>query len=144
MSKELCASDLRQIMRVLYPDVEDGRDDDLAYEHPLTAIGVVLLSAAFLETVDAGSLSRFTRYSGHLISAINLNMQNNKLWTEGHYDTSAWLSPDGNIDERELWEHVEIATGSQWMPEGDTNISIDTCRVYWDEHRLRLPRTWSR
>jgi hypothetical protein len=43
-----------------------------------------------------------------------------------------------------LWEHVEIATGSQWMPEGDTNISIDTCRVYWDEHRLRLPRTWSR
>ena len=144
MTTELCAKDLHQVMRMLYPDVEDGRDDDLACEHPLTAIGVVLLSAAVLETVDAGRLTRFTRYSRHFISAINLNMQNNKLWAGGHYDTSAWLSADGSIDERELWEHVEIASGSQWMPEGDTNISIDTCQLYWDEHRLRFPCIWSR
>jgi hypothetical protein len=95
VSKIFTTADLQQNMEVLYPDVEDDRKHE-HYEHPMTAVGIVLLSAALLETVKASSLARFTLYSCHFISAINLNMQNNKLWVDGRYDSSAWPTPERN------------------------------------------------
>jgi hypothetical protein len=50
MNEALKATDLRDIMQVMYPDVENGRDDKASYEHPMTAVGIVLLSAALLGT----------------------------------------------------------------------------------------------
>ena len=136
MSKIFTVVDLLSIMQLLYPEVEDDRDDDANYEHPMTAVGVVLLSAAFLGTTKAKELVLFTGYSRHFISAITLNMQNNKLWNDGVYDCSEWLSPDGAIDERGFWDHIEIACGSLWLPVGDTYIAADTCMIYWDERRF--------
>ncbi|MBZ5683119.1 MAG: hypothetical protein LAO24_23760 [Acidobacteriia bacterium] len=97
MSRTLTAKDLFGMMHSMYPGVEDGRDDHDAFEHPLSAVGVVLLSAALLENIDPSFLGALTHYSREFISAITLNMQNNKLWVEGRYDTSDWLSSTGTI-----------------------------------------------
>jgi len=78
-------------------------------------------------------LRRFTGYSREFISAIGLNMQNNKWWIEGQYDTSTWLSAEGTIDPRRFWDHIEVACGSLWMPNRATKFSIDSCKIYWDE-----------
>lgn len=133
MAKVFAVADLRQIMHGMYPEVEDERPDNDPYEHPMTAIGVVVLGAAIMGTTDASRLMLFTGYSRPFISAITLNMQNNQLWVDGRYDASSWLSSDGTIAEKCLWDHIEIACGSQWMPEGDTDIEADTCKIYWDE-----------
>ena len=140
MSRSFNLLDLRNIMQFLYPEVEDDREDHDGYEHPLTAVGVVLLAAATLGTSEAGKLIHFTRYSSHFISAILLNMQNNKLWIEGGYDVSIWLSADGSINSGCFWEHIEIACGTQWLPVGDTDISADTCKVFLDERSPRGTR----
>lgn len=129
--------DLRLIMQELFPDVEDDRDDNADYEHPMTAVGIVLLSAAIMGTVDASRLALFSGYSRQFISGIAVNMQNNKLWNNGRYDTATWLSPDGTINGNALWEHIDVACGMLWMPAGDTNISVDTCGIYWDERCRR-------
>ncbi len=63
MSRLLTAKDLFAMMHSIYPDIEDGRDDHDTFEHPLTAVGVVLLSAALLETIDSSFLGAFTHYS---------------------------------------------------------------------------------
>src|SRR6266550_7777465 len=137
MSKSFTVVDLRPIMQFLYPEVEDERDDDDPYEHPMTAVGIVLLSAAVMGTTKAKQLILFTGYSRSFISAILINMQNNKLWLDGKYDCSPWISADGTIDKTEFWDHIEIACGSLWLPVGDTSISMDTCMIYWDERRRR-------
>ena len=133
MCSALKAKDLRGVMHAMYPAVEDGRDDKGSYEHPMTAVGIVLLSAALLGTTQAKHLTAFTGYSVHFVSAIALNMQNNRLWTERRYDHSAWLLEDETIDAEQLWEHIEIACGMLWMSDADTSIFSDTCDIYWDE-----------
>ena len=120
-------------MHVMYPGVEDERDDKGSYEHPMTAVGIVLLSAALLGTIDARELMAFTRYSRQFVSAIALNMLNNRLWADGGYDHSSWLLEDGTMEEEELWEHIEIACGMLWMPKADTGVSAEPCDLYWDE-----------
>ncbi len=129
MGKLFTGRDLLLVMQFLYPDVDDDQEP---YEHPMTAVGVVLLSAALVGTTKVNGLSRFTGYSRHFISAIVTNMQNNKLWIEG-YDCSRWLSPDGTIDKTNLWEHIDLACGDLWLPTADTAVSADPCKVYWDE-----------
>lgn len=79
LSKLLAAKDLRPIMQAMYPDVEDGREDNENYEHPMTAVGLVLLSAAIIGTTEAAKLTLFTGYCRSFISAITLNMRNNLL-----------------------------------------------------------------
>ncbi len=48
MSQTLTAKDLFGMMHSKYPGIEDGRDDHDTFEHPLTGVGVVLLSTALL------------------------------------------------------------------------------------------------
>ena len=136
MGKALSVADLRPIMQGMYPEVEDDRDDN-DYEHPMTAVGLVLLSAAIMGTSEASKLTVFTGYGHSLISAITLNMQNNRLWIDGRYDSSTWLSSDGSIPASCFWEHIEVACGVLWMPAGDTHIAVDACKVYWDERKRR-------
>jgi hypothetical protein len=45
MSKLFTLADLRLVMQFLYPDVEHDMDDKENYEHPMTAVGLVLLAA---------------------------------------------------------------------------------------------------
>ena len=137
MGKVLSVADLRSIMQGMYPEVEDDRGNNEPYEHPMTAVGLVLLSAAILGTSKPSKLAVFTGYSRSFISAITLNMQNNRLWIDGRYDTSTWLSSDGSIAASCFWEHIEVACGVLWMPAGDTHIAADTCKVYWDERKRR-------
>ena len=139
MDKVFTVADLRPIMQVMFPAVEDERDDNEKYEHPMTAVGLVLLSAAIISTTEATKLVLFTGYSRPFISAITFNMQNNQLWVGGRYDASTWLSLDGTIDAECLWTHIEVACGDQWMPAADPDVAADTCMVYWDE-RKRVTR----
>lgn len=100
------------MMHAMYPDVENGRIDKASYEHPMTAVGIVLLSAAFLGTTAGSQLMAFTGYSGPFASAIALNMLNNRLWIDGRYD---------------------LDCGMLWMSNADTAVSADPIDLYWDE-----------
>jgi hypothetical protein len=133
VGKLFTIADLLCVMQFLYPEVEDERDDDENYEHPMTGVGLVLLSAALLETIEPGQLILFTGYSREFVSSIGLNMQNNKLWIDGRYDVSSWLFADGTIDERRFWDHIDIACGLLWLPNRASKFSADPCKVYWDE-----------
>lgn len=124
---------IRSYLNSRYPD-----DDDTEMEHPMTAVGIVLVSSVILKTTDVNKLARLTGYSLNFISAVAFNMTHNKLWAGDEYDESEylrWFSPDGFItDDRALWEHLEIACGGMWMPGIETE-SRDTCKIYWDEQR---------
>ena len=130
MSRLLTLADVRPLMSEMFPDVDD---ENQRYEHPMTAVGIVLLSAVFLESIDMKRLATFTGFSLAFIGAIALNMVNNRLWRAGRYDYSAWLLFGELIDPDQLWNHVEIACGDMWMPGVDTEISANPCKVYWDE-----------
>src|SRR5262249_53303165 len=92
---------LKRFMHTRYPEIEDECDD----KHPMTAIGIVLLAAAILNTTDNNVLIRFTGYSREFISAITFNMQNNRAWMNGCYQNLGWLLPNGTIDDDCFWEH---------------------------------------
>jgi hypothetical protein len=62
MSELLTVADLRPILQVVYPELEDDRNAD-GYDHPMAAVGLVLLSAAIIGTVEARKLVIFTGYS---------------------------------------------------------------------------------
>lgn len=124
---------LRPLMQAMFPEVEDERDDNETYEHPMTAVGLVLLSAAIMGTSETGKLRRFTGYSSSFIAAITLNMQNNELWIDGKYDATTWLSSSGTINQRCLWDHIEIACGGLWLAGVNSHISANPCNIYWDE-----------
>lgn len=52
---------LKNLMHVMYPDVVDERDDKGDYEHPMTAVGIVLLTAALKGTIDLHENDSFGR-----------------------------------------------------------------------------------
>jgi len=133
MSQAFRATDLKGMMHAMYPDVENGRIDKASYEHPMTAVGIVLLSAAFLGTTAGRRLMAFTGYSGQFVSAIAFNMRNNRLWIDGRYEHSSWWLKNGTIGAEQLWEHIEMACGMLWMPEADTAVFGDPIDLYWDE-----------
>src|SRR5215471_17850007 len=105
----LTLADIRPFIQTMFPSVEDDRDDDGPYEHPMTAVGLVLMSAATMGTTEPMKLILFTGYSRAFIAAIALNMQNNQLWLDDRYDVLNWLSQDGKIDADCLWTHIEFA-----------------------------------
>ena len=109
MSAVLRAADLKSAMQEMYPGLKDKWD---THEHPMTAVGIVLLSAALMKSNNPRALMSFTGYSFQFVSAIVLNMLNNRLWTNGRYDSSGWLLQGGTIETEELWEHIEIACGN--------------------------------
>ncbi len=60
MDKVFSAADFRPIMHQMFPDVEGGRIDNDGFEHPMTAVGVVLMSAAITGMTTAAKLILFT------------------------------------------------------------------------------------
>jgi len=133
--------DIRAKLNANYPEVNEPPKN----EHPMIAVGIVLLSAIILETTDIGRLVKFTDYSQEFVSAIAANMQHNELWENGRYKKehwSQWLSPDWTItDDDQFWAHIEIACGTMWQPMVDTQFALDPCQIYWDERPLQ--RRWS-
>jgi hypothetical protein len=129
-AKKSTSADLLSMMRRMFPGTDNP---DCPYEHPLNAIGVVLLSAAIFGTTDVAKLSQFTGYSCPFISSIRAHMENNGLWADGRYDTSMWLRSDGTIDGDRLWEHVMFAEGDLYVAEGVHRISAEPCSIFWDE-----------
>ena len=138
MNKQLTVADLEKIMLDLYPHLEPEHPGHVF--HALIRMGALLLGAAFLNTTDVVTLVRLTGYSPNFVSAVAFNMTNNKLWRDGSYDTSAWLRPDGSIDEKQFYEHVACAEGDLWMPACDNDISTEPCWIFSDEHRRNLPK----
>ena len=55
MSKLFGIADLWPAMQAMYPEVEDEREDDDDYEHPMTAVGLILLSAACDRLLNLGN-----------------------------------------------------------------------------------------
>jgi len=133
--------DIRAKLNAIYPGVNEPPEN----EHPMIAVGIVLLSAVILETTDVRRLAKFTGYISAFVSAIAANMRHNKLWENGRYNEehwSRWLSPDGTIkDDDRFWMHIEIACGNMWQPSIDTQFALDSCHIYWDERPLQ--RLWS-
>ena len=86
--------EIRNAFRARYPDVDDDQfsieHSGFAHEHPMTAIGVVLISSVLLGTTDVDPLAEFTRYSKQFIRAISSNMYNSRLWKDGKYYCNAW------------------------------------------------------
>ena len=128
--------DIRQKLTSRFPEVNDPPET----EHPMIAVGVVLVSAIILQTTDISRLVTITGYSRSFVSAVALNMIHNTLWIAGgRVDSqhSTWFSPDGLvIDDRGFWDHIEMACGMMWMPGIDTTVALDPCEIFWDE-RLR-------
>lgn len=136
--------DIRNAFRARYPDVDDDQfsieHSGFGHEHPMTAIGVVLISSVLLDTTDVDRLAEFTRYSKQFIRAISLNMENSRLWKDGKYDCAAWscnnLLPRDEKQDQEFWEHIEIASGSLWTSNATSLHSEDACAVFWDIKRV--------
>lgn len=128
--------DIRQKLTSRFPDVNDQPETG----HPMIAVGVVLVSAIILQTTDISRLVTFTGYSPSFVSAVAVNMVHNKLWiVGGSVDSqhSKWFSPDALVsDDREFWDHIEIACGMMWMLGINTTVALDPCKIFWDE-RLR-------
>jgi hypothetical protein len=123
------ADHLRELMRAMYPDVDDGS------EHPMTAVGVMLLAAGLLEITDEEALVRFTRYPKAFIFAIVFNLRENRIWNNGSYDSSGWLSSTGAIDGEALWNHVEVACDLSFLSDID-GPALDPCQIYWNNKEL--------
>jgi hypothetical protein len=66
MYKVFVTEVLRPMMQTMFPDVENERSDNNPYEHPMTAVGIVLMSAAAIGTIDPTTLAQFTGYSPRL------------------------------------------------------------------------------
>jgi hypothetical protein len=122
-------------MRDLYPHI--GTELSKHVGDSLIALGVVLLSAAMLNTTDVVTLVRFTGYSANFVSAVAFNMTNTKLWRDGRYDTSSWRRADETIDEELFYDHVATAEGDLLTPACDNTISAEPCWIFWDERRRK-------
>jgi hypothetical protein len=125
--------DIRRELNRKFPDVDDLPEN----EHPMTAIGVVLISAMILQSTEISRLVIFTGYSPDFISAIAFNMIHNKLWTGSGCvagEGSTWFSLDGFVrEDGEFWDQIEMACGNMWMPGIGERVSRDPCRIFWDE-----------
>ena len=124
--------DVRLEFNFRYPEANDPPQT----EHPMTAVGIVLISAIILGTTEISRLVKFTGYSENFISAIAFNMTQSKLWVNGRYDESQfseWFSPDGIIsDDVQFWDHIEIACGNMRRSGVETE-PFDPCEIYRDE-----------
>lgn len=36
------------------------------------------------------------------------------------------------LSKREFWDHIQIAGGSMWTQEAESDLSEDACAVFWD------------
>jgi hypothetical protein len=90
----MTAIEIREALEKCYPDVTDLESSikysGFAHEHPLIAIGVLLISSIVLETTAPSKLARFTRYSERFVRAVARNMEISGLWANDKYDFSSW------------------------------------------------------
>jgi len=136
--------DIRKAFTARYPEVDDdefsAKRSGFAHEHPITAIGIVLISSIVLGTCDPTKLAGFTKYSKRFIRAIAANMENNRLWQDNKYHCSSWSSgnflPRDQREDDEFWDHIHIAVGLMWKPDANSEISEDTCAIFWREKRV--------
>lgn len=123
------ADHLRELMRAMYPEVDDGSD------HPMTAVGVVLLAAGIFGITDEDALVRLTGYPKAFIFAVHYNLRENGVWENGSYDCSGWLSQSGVIDGETLWNHVDAACNIVVLCDFDSR-NLDPCQIYWKNKAL--------
>ena len=111
------------------------------HEHPLTAIGVVLISSIALGTIDIGRLSEFTKYSRRFIQAIARNMENSGVWKDGKYDCARWSSgnllPDSQHEDDEFWDDIQVAAGDLFAEDAKSLESDDACMIFWNEKKVK-------
>ena len=115
---------LRELMRTMYPDVDDGS------EHPVTAIGSVLLAAGIFGITDEEALVRLTEYPRSFIASILFNLRGNGVLNNGSYDSSEWLSSDGAINDQGFSSHIEAVCGFLWLGPDEAQ-PLDCCEIYW-------------
>ena len=111
-------------------------DPELVSVRAYRAVAGVLYSAALLGTAAVPELARFTGLHPAFIAAISWNMLNNHLWTPAGYDSSGWLSHEGEMNEVEFLEHVGVAWGDMWCE--DVNVMGYAIDVYDAYRRLLL------
>jgi hypothetical protein len=135
----ITATEIRDALETCYPDVTDPefnlKHSGFAHEHPLIAIGVVLISAIVLATTDAAKLAQYTKYSERFVRAVAANMETSGLRKDDKYDRSEWyhgqLMPPS--EDRIFWDHVLIGEGSLWKSEGHCRLTRDSGLIFWQD-----------
>jgi len=133
----LTAAEIRDALERRYPEVTDPEfnleHSGVAHEHPLIAIGVVLISSIVLATTDAVRLAEYTRYSERFVRAVAANMEISGLWKKDSYDCSDWecgqLLP--SQENRAFWDHVLIGEGSLWKSGTHSRLTRDSSLLFW-------------
>ena len=109
----MIAIEIREALEKSYPDVTDLEfsieHSGSAHEHPLIAIGVLLISSIVLETTAPAKLAEFTRYSERFMRAVARNMEISGLWANDRYDCWSWSRGEHvpQPENREFWDHAE-------------------------------------
>jgi hypothetical protein len=135
----LTAAEIRDVLEECYPEVTDPEfsleHSGVAHEHPLIAVGVVLISSMVLGTTNPARLVEYTRYSDRFVRAVAANMQISGLWRDDKYDCSHWqcgqvMPPPEN---RAFWDHVLIGEGSQCKSETQSQLTVDSALIFWQD-----------
>ena len=122
----MIAIEIREALEKSYPNVTDLEfsieHSGSAHEHPLIAIGVLLISSIVLETTAPAKLAEFTRYSERFMRAVARNMEISGLWANDRYDCWSWSRGEHvpQPENREFWDHAEL-------PAPDSGHSSDGC-----------------
>jgi hypothetical protein len=133
----ITAAEIRDVLEGCYPEVTDSEfnreHSGVAHEHPLIAIGVVLISSIVLATTDPVRLVEYTKYSERFVRAVAANMQISGLWRNDKYDCSDWqcgqLMPAP--ENRAFWDHVLIGGGSLRKSGMHTQLTEDSSLIFW-------------
>jgi hypothetical protein len=135
----ITAAEIRDLLEGCYPEVTDPdfnlEHSGVAHEHPLIAIGVVLISSIALATTDPARLVEYTRYSERFVRAVAANMEISGLWRNDRYDCSDWecgqLMPAA--ENRAFWDHVLIGEGSLWNIGRHSQLTRDSGFIFWQD-----------
>ena len=124
VSPLITSAEIRDALEERYPEVTDPEFNlehtGIAHEHPLIAIGVVLISSIVLATTDPVRLMEYTRYSERFVRAVAANMQISGLWKNDKYDCSDWEC-----------DHVLIGEGSLWKCGTHSQLTRHTDLIFW-------------
>jgi hypothetical protein len=137
VSPLITSAEIRDALEERYPEVTDPEFNlehtGIAHEHPLIAIGVVLISSIVLATTDPVRLMEYTKYSERFVRAVAANMQISGLWKNDKYDCSDWecgqLLP--SLENRKFWDHVLIGEGSLWKCGTHSQLTRHTDVILW-------------
>ena len=130
--------EIRTAFRTRYPAVDDDQciiaDSGFIHEHPLTAIGIVLISSLVLGTTDSNRPAEFTRYSRPFVLAIQYGKQPGFGKTENTSTGAGRLVTScrsNKQEDKEFWEHIQIADGSMWTADANSLVSEDVSSIFW-------------